>query len=95
MLTNFATAVRLWLSCVFLLCLFIQVNAVDLDRCRTGFANGTNQSGPPEITYNQCLETCGKGPGDFQWTMFSQGFGSWLLPWIALIFQLPFGATGA
>lgn len=88
------TAVRLWLPCAFLLCLLAQVNAVNLGQCRAKLVNGTNQSGPPEITYDQCVETCGGGPGEFMWTMFSQGFSSWLLPWIALIFQLPFGATG-
>jgi hypothetical protein len=91
---DLATAVRLWLPCVFLLYLFVQVDAVRLDRCRAEFANDTGQSGPTQITYNQCVETCGGGAGDFKWTMFSQGFGAWLLPWIALIFQLPFGATG-
>jgi len=88
---NAAPTVRLWLSCAFLFCLFVQVDAVKLDQCRAKFPG---QSGPPNITYTQCVETCGRGTGEFKWTMFSQGFGSWLLPWIALIFQLPFGATG-
>ena len=89
-----ATAVRLWLSCVFLFYLFVQVDAVRLDQCRAKIANETGQSGLTNITYNQCVETCGGGAGEFKWMMFSQGFGAWLLPWVALIFQLPFGATG-
>ena len=28
-----------------------------------------------------------------QWTVFSQQFSSWLLPWLALVSQLPFGAN--
>lgn len=92
--TNLASTVRLGLPCVFLLFLFVQVDAVKLDQCRARFTNETGQSGPLKITYRQCVETCGGGPGEFKWTMFSQGFGAWLLPWIALIFQLPFGATG-
>ena len=93
-LMNAVPTVRLWLSCAFLFCLFVQVDAVRLDQCRAKFTGQPGQSGPPKITYDQCVDTCGGGAGEFKWTMFSQGFGSWLLPWIALIFQLPFGATG-
>lgn len=94
MLTSRVSPVRLWLPCAFLLFLFVQVDAVRLDQCRAKFANETGQPDPRNITYHQCVETCGGGAGEFKWTMFSQGFGAWLLPWIALIFQLPFGATG-
>ena len=45
------------------------------------------------ITYNLCVSQCGAGPGRFQWTVFSQQFSSWLLPWLALVSQLPFGAN--
>ena len=38
----------------------------DLDQCRTGFANRTDQSGPLKMTYSQCLETFGGGSGEFQ-----------------------------
>ena len=89
-----STTVKLWLPCVLFLYLFPQVNAVNLNQCRATFTNRTHQSVPLKMTYSQCVETCGGGPGEFQWTMFSQSFSSWLLPWIALIFQLPFGATG-
>jgi len=93
-LINAAPTVRLWLPCAFLFFLFVQVDAVRLDQCRDNYLHQSGQSGSPNITYTQCVETCGGGAGEFKWTMFSQGFGSWLLPWIALIFQLPFGATG-
>jgi hypothetical protein len=46
------------------------------------------------LTYNQCKCKCGTGPGDFTWTKFSQNFSTWLLPWLALMFQLPFGSEG-
>ena len=45
------------------------------------------------ITYNLCVSQCGAGQEPFQWTVFSQQFSSWLLPWLALISQLPFGAN--
>ena len=94
MLTNSVTTVKLWLPYAFLLCLFVQVDAANLGQCSAKIANEPGQSNPPNMTYTQCVGACGGGAGDFQWTMFSQGFGSWLLPWIALIFQLPFGASG-
>ena len=45
------------------------------------------------ITYNLCVSQCGAGQEPFQWTIFSQQFSSWLLPWLALLSQLPFGAN--
>ena len=96
MLTDPVAIVRLRLPCLFLLCLFVhEVNTVNLVQCGANLANEPGQSNPPSMTYTECVETCGGGAGDFQWTMFSQSFGSWLLPWLALIFQLPFGATSA
>ena len=92
-MTNFAPIARLQLLCVFLLCLLAQAGAVNLDQCKATFVNETGEPNP-QIPYEQCVQTCGGGVGDFQWTMFSQGFSTWLLPWIALMSQLPFGATG-
>ncbi|KAG2148058.1 hypothetical protein DEU56DRAFT_783933 [Suillus clintonianus] len=43
------------------------------------------------ITYALCTSACGKGQEPFQWSVFSQDLGSWLLPNLALISQLPFG----
>jgi hypothetical protein len=45
------------------------------------------------ITYDLCVSQCGAGQEPFQWTAFSQLFSSWLLPWLALLSQLPFGAN--
>jgi hypothetical protein len=45
------------------------------------------------ITYDLCVSQCGTGQEPFQWTAFSQQFSSWLLPWLALLLQLPFGAN--
>ncbi|KAF9648211.1 hypothetical protein BDM02DRAFT_3096835, partial [Thelephora ganbajun] len=51
------------------------------------------ESPPPlNVSYEQCLAECGTGMGDIDWQGFSQNFGAWLLPWIALMFQIPFGA---
>ncbi|KAG6808854.1 hypothetical protein H0H92_002564 [Tricholoma furcatifolium] len=61
---------------------------------------GTNNNGQPvpignatAITYELCVKACGTGPEPFQWSVFSQQFSAWLLPWLALISQLPFGGT--
>jgi hypothetical protein len=42
------------------------------------------------ISYSLCTSFCGSGP--FQWPVLSQDFSSWLLPSLALVSQLPFGA---
>ena len=91
-MTDFVSTVRFWGPCVFLLCLLVQAGAVNLDKCKATFANETGRT---EFTYKECVQTCGAGAGAFSWTMFSGDFSTWLLPWIALMFQLPFGATGA
>ena len=57
-----------------------------------------NTTGPPPppppliVSYGECLEKCGTGMGDIDWQTFSQNFGTWFLPWISLMFQIPFGA---
>ena len=45
------------------------------------------------ITYDLCLSQCGADQEPFQWDVFSQQFTSWLLPWLALVSQIPFGAN--
>ena len=52
-----------------------------------------NTSDATAITYDLCLRACGGAQEPFNWTGFSQQFGSWLLPWLALISQLPFGES--
>ena len=43
------------------------------------------------LTYKLCVTACGSGQERFNWSIFSQQFSSWLLPWLALVSQLPFG----
>ncbi|KAF8627319.1 hypothetical protein AX14_011364, partial [Amanita brunnescens Koide BX004] len=43
------------------------------------------------LTYDGCVEYCGPAPVEFNWPTFSQQSTSWLLPWLALISQLPYG----
>lgn len=44
------------------------------------------------MQYSTCMEHCGKHPETFALGTFVQQFSAWLLPWLALISQLPFGA---
>lgn len=45
------------------------------------------------LTLSACELNCGTEHARFEWFTFSQEFSSWLLPWLALSSQLPFGAT--
>ncbi|KAG1757929.1 hypothetical protein EDB19DRAFT_1901417 [Suillus lakei] len=61
-----------------------------------GLLNGngdpvSNVADATAISYSLCTSFCGTGE-DFSVSVFSQGFSSWLLPYLALISQLPFGA---
>jgi hypothetical protein len=66
-----------------------------------GQVGGTDNYGRPvpdiskatSITYKLCLQACGTTSEPFVWSVFSQQFSSWLLPWLALVSQLPFGAN--
>ncbi|KIK80271.1 hypothetical protein PAXRUDRAFT_159098 [Paxillus rubicundulus Ve08.2h10] len=44
------------------------------------------------ITIDSCYSQCGTGQEPFNWQTFAQDFSAWLLPYLALISQLPFGA---
>ncbi|KAH0828791.1 hypothetical protein J3R83DRAFT_3235 [Lanmaoa asiatica] len=44
------------------------------------------------ISYTGCVDYCGTGRAPFSWNIFSQEFSAWLLPYLALLSQLPFGA---
>ncbi|KAG0697778.1 hypothetical protein DFH29DRAFT_1020736 [Suillus ampliporus] len=62
-----------------------------------GLLNGdgdpvSNVSDATAISYSLCVSACGAGEEPFQWPVFSQDFSSWLLPNLALVSQLPFGA---
>ena len=52
-----------------------------------------NVSDATGMTYSLCVQACGGGQEPFQWSIFSPQFSSWLLPWLALVSQLPFGAN--
>ncbi|KAG2053552.1 hypothetical protein BDR06DRAFT_989810 [Suillus hirtellus] len=52
----------------------------------------SNVSDATAISYSLCTSVCGTGREPFQWPVFSQDFSTWLLPNLALISQLPFGA---
>lgn len=63
----------------------------------TGLLDGdgnpvSNVSDATSISYLMCTSHCGTGQEPFQWSEFSQEFSAWLLPNLALISQLPFGA---
>jgi hypothetical protein len=53
----------------------------------------SSTSNATAITYDLCVSRCGTGQAPFRWSIFSQQFSSWLLPWLALVSQLPFGAN--
>ncbi|KAG2151908.1 hypothetical protein BD769DRAFT_10395 [Suillus cothurnatus] len=44
------------------------------------------------LTYYTCYHHCGSEAENPTWANISQQFGAWLLPYLALISQLPFGA---
>lgn len=78
----------------------------NFSKCLAEINNGTwgpdggrNNTGHPvhisqatAVTFELCNRACGTGPEAFSWPVFSQQFSAWLLPWLALISQLPFGA---
>jgi len=78
------------------------VDAVNMTACGARLQKQLNatwnatyemESPPPlRLSYEQCLVECGPGMGDVNWQALSPNFGAWLLPWIALMFQVPFGA---
>jgi len=86
--------------------LFLSAAATNFTQCLIDFQAGNATSGGvdskgshvfnPEdavgLTYETCTALCGNGPELFEWSIFSQQFSSWLLPWLALVSQLPFGA---
>ncbi|KAJ7612000.1 hypothetical protein DFH06DRAFT_1243856 [Mycena polygramma] len=45
------------------------------------------------MSYGLCVATCGRGPSFRVWSIFSQRFSTWLLPFLALVCQLPFGSN--
>ncbi|KAJ7176500.1 hypothetical protein C8R46DRAFT_1346538 [Mycena filopes] len=84
------------------------VDAVNFDQCIRdvqsglwGSLGGTDNQGnsvpisntTTSITYELCVRACGAGAEPFVWNIFSQQFSAWLLPYLAIVAQLPFGAN--
>ena len=44
------------------------------------------------LSYTGCYKYCGTVQEPFSWAVFSQEYSAWLLPYLALLSQLPFGA---
>jgi len=91
---------------VFLTFLFLPAAATNYTQCLIDFkasnttVGGINSNGMPAtdpedvigLTYGACTSWCGTEQESFDWSVFSQQFSAWLLPWLALVSQLPFGA---
>ena len=98
---GYAIAHILPIFLIFMGCL-ATANAMNLANCGEGLKNAhdtawnaTNSTSPPpkfHLSYEQCVAECGGGIGDINLEASSQSFGAWFLPWIALMFQIPFGA---
>ncbi|KAK2465076.1 hypothetical protein APHAL10511_002884 [Amanita phalloides] len=68
------------------------VNSTALDGIVDSYGHQvTNLTLATGFTYGRCVRECGSGPVAFNWHTFSQQFTAWLLPWLALISQLPYG----
>ncbi|KAG1753665.1 uncharacterized protein EDB91DRAFT_1234099 [Suillus paluster] len=81
----------------FTQCLIDVVANANATQNLTGLLNGDGYpvsyaSDTASISYSLCTSACGTGQEPFQWSVFSQDFSAWLLPNLALISQLPFGA---
>ena len=44
------------------------------------------------LNYRTCTERCGSTAESLGWRQFAQSFVWWLLPWLALVGELPFGS---
>ena len=90
---------------LLLLLFFPLVSAATFTQCLENFRNDPNAIGgvdskghpttPAEavgLTHKTCTVMCGSNAEGFLWKDFAQLFASWLLPWLALISQLPFGS---
>jgi hypothetical protein len=51
----------------------------------------TNMSDVAVIPYSFCVRACGSSVANIWWSSFFQQFSTWLLPWLALSSQLPYG----
>ncbi|KZV72883.1 hypothetical protein PENSPDRAFT_683287 [Peniophora sp. CONT] len=51
-----------------------------------------NRSAIVAMPYGVCIACGGSGPEAFDWSTFATNFSAWLLPFLALVSQLPFGS---
>jgi hypothetical protein len=72
----------------------------DLNSTTSTTDGGVDSSGQPVtpavavgLTYETCKARCGTDWEAFDWREFAQMFAAWLLPWLALLSQLPFGSA--
>ncbi|KAI0029078.1 hypothetical protein K488DRAFT_57203 [Vararia minispora EC-137] len=64
-----------------------------LDGLRDKYGNPVSSlTDATAISYGLCVKACGNGSEAFSWIDFSSQFSTWLLPWLALVSQLPFGS---
>ncbi|KAJ6612511.1 hypothetical protein B0H10DRAFT_2051911 [Mycena sp. CBHHK59/15] len=92
---------------LFIGCTDHALASINFDQCFSeirnglhGHIGGTDNQGNPvndtvnatSITYELCIQACGSGGAAFSWSPFSQQFSAWLLPWLALLSQFPFGS---
>jgi hypothetical protein len=100
---------RLWVVLFILFYLCSVVQSTNFTQClldvREKYGNDTTAGGvdnngfpvPASIatglTYNLCVKECGTEPSDFDYSAFSEQFIAWLLPWMALLSQLPYDAN--
>ena len=92
---------------IILSILFALARAVNFSQCFDDIRNGlhgphggTDDNGNPVdnisdavgITFALCESACGTAAEPFQWFVFSGQFTAWLMPSLALLSQLPFGA---
>jgi hypothetical protein len=59
-----------------------------------GAQRTTNLSEAIGTDYETCLIYCGDSSDAFNWSLFSQQFTGWLLPFLALLAQLPYESDG-
>ncbi|KAK0484981.1 hypothetical protein IW261DRAFT_871129 [Armillaria novae-zelandiae] len=52
-----------------------------------------NASYATAVTLDLCYLACGRGSEPFSFPAFAQESSAWLVPWLALLSQLPFGAN--
>ena len=67
-------------------------NAITVGGVAYGGKGLTDPEDAVGFTYKACTTWCGSGQEPFDWPAFSQQFSAWLLPWLALVCQLPFSA---